>query len=231
MELTGTTGSSAQGTGRSASRCSGSIATPNSYGPRWSAAARLAFKPIPQTDTDSASKLLRRIVKCYDMNIATTKHRNCRVMSSLYLSRQKPEARHELIQTLHSAQKGKCFICEGLIDFIVQKHTIDIDHVLPLTAGGKDDPGNFALTHSSCNRAKQASNLEVARTLSRFMRLRKKLETENRSPNLDDLLKEAGGGSHQLCFKFDSDVVTYSLSDLGDNRLYSVPVYRDDLRA
>jgi hypothetical protein len=150
-------------------------------------------------------------------------------MSSLFLARQKPEDRYELINKLHSAQKGHCFICEESIDLKVHKNSIEIDHVVPLTVGGKDDPSNFALAHASCNRSKQASDLEVARILHRFTRLKKKLEEENRSPNLGDLLKESGGGSHKLSFKLDANTVTYSLSELGDNSLYTVPVYEDEL--
>jgi len=150
-------------------------------------------------------------------------------MSSLYLARQKPEDRFGLINKLHSAQKGHCFICEEAIDLAVHKNSIDIDHVVPLTVGGKDDPSNFALTHASCNRSKQASNLEVARILYRFTRLRKKLEEENRSPNLGDLLSDSQGGNHKLNFKLDAKTVTYSFGELGDNALYTAPVYEDEL--
>jgi len=150
-------------------------------------------------------------------------------MGSLYLARQKPEERHELISKLHNAQKGHCFICEEALDLEVHKNAIDIDHVVPLTVGGKDDASNFALTHASCNRSKQASNLEVARILYRFSRLRKLLEEENRSPNLGDLLKEAGGGNHKLSFKLADKTLTYSLTELGDNSLSTVPVYQDAL--
>jgi hypothetical protein len=151
-------------------------------------------------------------------------------MSSLFLARQKPEDRHELINKLHAAQKGNCFICEEIIDLIVHKNSIDVDHVTPLTVGGKDDPRNFALTHSSCNRSKQASNLEVARVLHRFSRLKKTLEeAENRSPNLGDLLTEVGGGKENLKFKINGANITYSMSELGDNKLYTVPIYEDKL--
>src|ERR1044072_5831675 len=146
-------------------------------------------------------------------------------MGSLYLARQKPEDRHQMIIKLHNAQNAHCFICEGLVDLAVHKTSIDIDHVVPLKVGGKDDPSNFALVHASCNRSKQASHLEVARILHRFSQLKKDLEGENRNPNLCDLLVKAGGGDQKLAFKLDDKMLTYSLGALGDNTLHTVPVY------
>ena len=150
-------------------------------------------------------------------------------MASLFLGRLKAEDRQVLIGKLHASQHGNCFICEQPIDLEVHKDGIDIDHVEPLNAGGKDDPVNFALTHASCNRSKQASDLEVARILHRFKRLKENLATENRSPNLGDLLEQAGGGNHPLSFKLTANELTYSLSELGDNVLRKVPVYEDKL--
>ena len=150
-------------------------------------------------------------------------------MASLFLSRLPSEARQKLIQSLHSAQKSNCFICEQPIDLVAQKDAIDIDHVVPLKVGGKDDPANFALAHASCNRSKQASNLEVARILSRFSQLKDKLALENRSPNLGDLLMQAGGKSHTLGFSLADDALTYSFSEMGDNKLKTLPVYVDEL--
>lgn len=150
-------------------------------------------------------------------------------MASLYLGRLKADERKQLIEKLHGIQKGKCFICEQAVDLQVHKDEIDIDHVVPLSVGGKDDPVNFALAHASCNRSKQASNLEVARVLHRFKRLKERLKNDNRSPNLGDILAQAGGGDHQLGFKIENDQITYSFSALDDNALRSVPVFRDDL--
>jgi hypothetical protein len=150
-------------------------------------------------------------------------------MASLYLNRLNPEQRQQLIQQLHEAQHGHCFICEQDVDLVVHKDEIDIDHVVPLKVGGKDDPSNFALTHASCNRSKQASNLEVARVLQRFARLKEQLAEENRAPNLGDLLKREGGGNQALGFKLEGNEIVYSFSALGDNTLYRVPNYKDEL--
>ena len=150
-------------------------------------------------------------------------------MASLFLNRQSADERKALIETLHSAQSGHCFICEKPLDLVLHKDSLDVDHVIPLKTGGKDDPSNFALTHASCNRSKQASNLEVARVLQRFAALKEAVEPENRSPNLGDILTEAGGGNADLSFKIAQDSIQFTLSAVADEKIYSVPVYQDDL--
>ena len=150
-------------------------------------------------------------------------------MTSSFLSRLSSEDRQKLILNLHAAQKCNCFICEKPIDLVAQKSAIDIDHVVPSKLGGKDDPANFALTHAACNRAKQASNLEVARILNCFSQLKEQLAAENRAPNLGDLLLQAGGGSHRLGFNIAGATLTYSFSELGDSELKTLPIYLDAL--
>lgn len=150
-------------------------------------------------------------------------------MASLYLNRLSSIERQALEQKLHALQGGNCFICEQPIDLQIHRGQLDIDHVVPLKVGGKDDSSNFALAHQSCNRSKQASNLEVARILQSFTRLKEQLEDENRSPNLGDILKQVGSGSHQLGFSLSNGQIRYSFAEMDDNTIVSVPVYEDEL--
>lgn len=148
-------------------------------------------------------------------------------MGSLYLNGLTRDAYERLKRGLHETQKGTCFICEQPIDPVLQE--TDVDHVEPLHVGGRDDPSNFALTHASCNRSKQASDLRVARVLARFARIREECQQSGHGPNLSHVLAQYGGAKHSLRVKVENGIVRYSLDDVGENRLYDAPLYTDDL--
>lgn len=150
-------------------------------------------------------------------------------MGSLYLSSLSVEQREELEKKLWDAQKGVCFICEREIDLKLHKNAIDIDHVEPIKTGGKDDPSNFALTHSSCNRSKQASDLRVARVLAQFERIKEEILRDNRGLNLGHILQRYGGAKHKLAVRIENQWAKYSFPEIGDNTIYSSPVYVDEL--
>ncbi len=149
-------------------------------------------------------------------------------MGSLYLNRLSSEEREKLIKKLWKAQNRKCFICGEEIDLDI--HQVDIDHVIPLKMGGKDDPSNYAITHPSCNRAKQDSDLRIARILHKFSRISDTIIKEKgTSPNLSDILAEYGGSKYKLKFKIEGDLIKFSLPEIGDNTIYSYPVFEDKL--
>ncbi len=150
-------------------------------------------------------------------------------MGSLYLSALSEKQREELEKALWSAQHGVCFICEREIDLKLHANAIDIDHVEPIKTGGKDDPSNFALTHSSCNRSKQASDLRVARILARFERIREECSSQNRGPNLTDVFQRYGGAKHMLTIRIEDQWAKYSFPEIGDNNIYRSPIYVDEL--
>lgn len=143
--------------------------------------------------------------------------------------------RDALVKRLDEIQQHKCFICEEPIDLALQNGQLDVDHVQPRSgADGKSDWSNYALTHSHCNRTKQASDLRIARVLARFERIGKKAAAQSReAPNLGDVLAEYGGGRYDLPIQTLSDGrVRFSFKQLGGEegiRIREADVYEDKL--
>jgi hypothetical protein len=150
-------------------------------------------------------------------------------MSSLYLNRLSFDEKRALQRKLWESQNHNCFICEKEINLDLHESSIDIDHVEPIKVGGKDDPINFALTHASCNRSKQASDLRVARVLSRFSEIREACAQDTRGPNLSDILSRYGGAQYELSLKVENGIVSYSFPEIGDNEIRNADIYKDVL--
>jgi hypothetical protein len=150
-------------------------------------------------------------------------------MPSIYLSQLSREAYDQLRERLHAAQGEKCFICESEIDLDLHRDALDVDHIEPLRAGGKDDPANFALAHSHCNRSKQASDLRIARLLARFERIQSECAGDAGRPNLSDIFAVEGGAQHSLHLRVENRDVKYSLPEVGKHDVQSVPLYTDTL--
>ena len=109
------------------------------------------------------------------------------------------EDRSAFERRLFERQSGKCFICDQKIDLVLHKDQLDIDHIVPLAEQGLDDENNFALTHSSCNRSKGASDLRVARRMAQFENLQKTAEERGeRGANLGHILQRFGGSKARL---------------------------------
>ena len=150
-------------------------------------------------------------------------------MPSLYLNRLSNQDRDTLVKRLHESQNGHCFICGQDVDLALHAGGFDVDHIEPISTGGKDGPENFALTHDSCNRSKQASDLRVARVLSSFNNLAQQLAAKNRAPNLGDVLREHGGSKYKLPVTVDEASVRLSFTDMGSNEIVTLPLYTDNL--
>ena len=148
-------------------------------------------------------------------------------MSTLFVSRLSGTEREKLLHSLHETQNGNCFICAKPIDLHLHANRIDIDHIEPTSSGGKDGPVNFALTHDSCNRSKQAGDLRVARVLASFDTLAGQIVDENRSPNLGDVLVRHGGSRFELPVSINEASISTTYAEMGQNEVMVYPVIED----
>jgi len=151
------------------------------------------------------------------------------IMASKYLDSLTAAERKELIRELWEIQNGKCFISDEPIDLIIHERDLDIDHVIPFKLGGKDAKGNFALTFLSANRSKQDSDLNVARVIHRFYKIKENAEKQGRSPNLNDILLDRGGAMYSLDFKRIGDEIQYSFSRISRTAIVTSRVFVDEL--
>ena len=149
---------------------------------------------------------------------------------SQYLAGLTPGDREALEVRLFDGQSGKCFICDNAIDPILHRGQVEVDHIVPLAEQGPDRDDNLALTHASCNRSKGASDLRVARRMTEFERLqRQALERGERGANLGHVLQKHGGATAAIRLRKSGSRVEFTLSEVRDETIHSVPLYWDSL--
>ena len=148
-------------------------------------------------------------------------------MASIYLNNLSTDERFKLINELHTIQNGKCFITGDEIDISLHKNSLDIDHVIPTKLGGKDEKSNFALTFASANRSKQASDLNLARIIHSYLKIEDNIKkTEDRSPNLNDILTLNNGSTYPLNYKIKNEHIEFSLSEIGNTSIIKLPLLK-----
>lgn len=149
---------------------------------------------------------------------------------SKYLASLSQEKLSELRARLQERQGGLCFICGQAVDLHLHKGELDIDHIDPQAHQGVDAEQNFALTHSSCNRRKGTSNLEVARRLVAFENLQEEARSlGERGANLGHVLAAYGGSKANLRILVHEQSAKFSLPYVGQNQIQELPVYVDRL--
>lgn len=149
-------------------------------------------------------------------------------MASKYLSSLSESEYKNLTNKLFNIQNETCFICQKSIDLEI--NSTNIDHIIPLANKGKDLEENFALTHESCNKSKQDSNLNIARILHFLKNIQNEInENENRSASLNDLLIKLNGSKFDFKYKIEENVLKYSFDKIGDIINYETHIFEDKL--
>lgn len=147
---------------------------------------------------------------------------------SHYLARLTAPDRDALQARLLDRQSGRCFICDDAIDPVLQ--VVELDHIVPLAEQGLDHEDNLAVTHATCNRRKGASDLRVARRMAEFEQLQQQaLDRGERGANLGHVLQKHGGATAAIRLRKSDARVDFTLSEVGDETIHSVPLYRDSL--
>jgi hypothetical protein len=85
---------------------------------------------------------------------------------------------------------GNCGICGKQIEGV----TFDIDHIVPRSRGGTDDPDNLRPTHAVCNRSKSANELASWQIRRGSIEHRPVGETYDRIIGLPNYVRGVRGG-------------------------------------
>ncbi|MBK6932302.1 MAG: HNH endonuclease [Saprospirales bacterium] len=151
-------------------------------------------------------------------------------MASNYLRSLSQPQYENLKIKLWNIQNKTCYICCEKIDLDLHNDSVNIDHIVPLANKGKDLEENFALTHESCNKSKQDSDLKIARVLHKLKKVQDDVhQKENRAASLKHILLYNNGSKHGFKYKIESDELIYSFSEIGNNKIFKAPIFIDSL--
>lgn len=129
-------------------------------------------------------------------------------MSSKYLNSLSAEQYQQLTEKLWNIQNKTCFICCDPVD--LDLHSTNIDHIVPLANRGKDSEENFAVTHESCNKSKQDSDLKIARILHKLKKIQDTtFQREGKSASLRHVLADFGGSKFDFRYKLENGNLLY----------------------
>lgn len=150
-------------------------------------------------------------------------------MASKYLSSLSKDDYEKLTNKLWKIQNHRCFICEEEIN--LKLNSTNIDHIIPLANKGRDSEENFAVTHESCNKSKQDANLKIAKILSKLKMIQEEVHSQgnNKSASLKDVLKFYNGSKYDFRYSIEKNILKYSFSNNGDNKIYEALIYEDSL--
>lgn len=149
-------------------------------------------------------------------------------MSSKYLRSLSANDYKALTAKLWTIQSKSCFICNEEIDLDLQP--TNIDHIVPLANRGKDAEENFAVTHESCNKSKQDSDLKIARILHKLKKIQDiTFQSEGKSASLKHVLTSFGGSKYDFPHKIEDGKLSYSFSEFGNNDIYKSTIFTDNL--
>ena len=106
------------------------------------------------------------------------------------------------------------------------KTLVSIDHIVPLANKGKDAEENFAVTHESCNKSKQDSDLRFARILHKLEKIQDgAFQKEGKSASLKHVSDAFGGSEFEFRYKLENGKLLYSLSECGNNDIRASTIF------
>lgn len=125
------------------------------------------------------------------------------------------DEKKELTKRLMRCQGNTCFLCQHEIK--LKADETEIDHIVPIADDGRDEEGNWALLHPSCNSKKRAKNLNLARILIKWDSLREKY---GGALSIQQILTKFGGDKEEVYIEESGGKISLRFSE--ENREFTL---------